>query len=349
MSDVINHQLGKGSENNHVEIVSIVKNRVIGKKIVTNFNGDLERTRVTPGSRKLMGVNNKTIFLINQNKITCELDTVKATKTCRILGNLIHNGETYPESKILCDSGASFSVISKQYLDSIGLQPEMQEPMRKNAHGASGASLNIVGDCFLDVSFKSLKGTLELRKVRFAILDKISVSIIIGCEILTYLNFEMNSDSVVLNKEEIPRIMSVSEGSGPLKIHFPVKTGIDINYDGHHRTVLKVDVDNNIRLRPNSVYHVSFYDSFTDNRVISPDNSGRYTLSRVVPTGDEGELQAFSDLLAFDGQCTKIPSSVDSLFIGILDTSASEYTGINSLGDSKKSLTQETFDGMVTN
>ena len=288
------------------------------------------------------------IFNLKETTLFCNTEKVCSPKTCRVFGSVSYKGETAPQEEILLDSGASFSVISKTYLNAILPHVKMVKSIRSGVTEASGREITVLGDVVLSLRVKSDEETLELRDARFTVLDGLSAKIIIGCEILAHLKFEMSSCYAVLSGKKVQRIMNITETlKGPFRIVIPVKLGIVIDYGLHKRTVLRLDLSNMVKLKPDSVYHISFLDDFTSDIVKSPFTNGRYTTSIIAPTDGTGELQARSDLLSFNGSCIEVPNTVSGLVIGT--STGQPESCINSLQSSKLEFTDEILEAMTKN
>ena len=190
------------------------------------------------------------ILNLNDKIFECKLEKVSSPKTCRVFGSVVINGEAAPQVEILLDSGASFSVISQTYLDAIYPHAKVVKSIRSGVTEASGREITVIGDVVLSIRVKTEEETLELRDARFTILDKLSAPIIIGCEILAHVKFEMSSCYAVLSGKKVPRIMNIESINDPFKVVIPVKFGIVIDYGLHKRTVLRLDLSDMIKLKP---------------------------------------------------------------------------------------------------
>ena len=147
-----------------------------------------------------MGVDHKkTILNINEKVRKCRLGDICSPKNCRVFGSVLVNDRITPESEIILDTGASFSVISQKYLDAIYPHAKVVRSIRSGVSEASGREITVLGDVVLSLRVKSDEETLELRDARFTVLDGLSAKIIIGCEILAHLKFEMSSCYAVLS------------------------------------------------------------------------------------------------------------------------------------------------------
>ena len=294
-----------------------------------------------------VGKPGKSIILNLNEIIECRLEEVSSPKTCRVFGSVVIDSELSPRVEILLDSGASFSVISQTYLDAIYPHAKVVKSIRSGVADASGREITVIGDVVLSLRVKTEKETLELRGVRFTILEQLSAQIIIGCEILAHLKFEMSSCYAVLSGLKVPRIMNIESIKDPFRIVIPVRFGIVIDYGQHKRTVLRLDLSDMFKLKPDSVYQISFLDDFTSDSVKSPDINGRYTTSIIAPTDKTGELQTRFDLLSFNGSCTKVPKTVSGLVIGT--STGRPETCINLIQSNNLRFTNTIIEPMIKN
>ena len=238
-------------------------------------------------------------------------------------------------------------VISQKYLDAIYPHAKVVRSIRSGVSEASGREITVIGDVVLSLRVKTEKETLELRNARFTILEQLSAQIIIGCEILAQLKFEMSSCYAVLSGLKVPRIMNIEAIEDPFKIVIPVRFGIVIDYGQHKRTVLRLDLSDMLKLKPDSVYQISFLDDFTSDSVKSPDINGRYTTSIIAPTDKTGELQTRFDLLSFNGSCTEVPKTVSGLVIGT--STGRPEACINLIQSNNLKFTKEIIEPMIKN
>ena len=67
-----------------------------------------------------MGVDHKkTILNINEKVRKCRLGDICSPKNCRVFGSVLVNDKITPESEIILDTGACFSVISEKFLNQV--------------------------------------------------------------------------------------------------------------------------------------------------------------------------------------------------------------------------------------
>ena len=303
-----------------------------GKSIILNLQEE-------PYKGSLKVLKEKTLF--------CNIEKVCSPKTCRVFGSVVINEKISPGVEILLDTGASFSVISKTYLDAIFPHANVVESVRSGVTEASGREMTVIGDVVLSLRVKTEEETLELRDARFTVLDGLSAEIIIGCEILAHLKFEMSSCYAVISGKKVPRIMNIETAKTPFRIVIPVTCGIVIDYGQHKRTVLRLDLSNMVKLKPDSIYQISFLDDFTSDSVQSPDLNGRYTTFIIAPTDEAGELKTSSDLLSFNGSCIEVPKTVSGLVIGT--STGQPGACINSIQSKNLNFTNEQIEAMTQN
>ena len=136
-----------------------------------------------------MGVDSeKTILNINEKVRKCRLGDICSPKNCRVFGSVIISEKITPETEIILDTGASFSVISQSFLSEIAPNCKINVSKRNGVVDASGQDLNIIGDVSLTLRIKSTDEILELENVQFSVLGRLTANIILGCDILAQLN-----------------------------------------------------------------------------------------------------------------------------------------------------------------
>ena len=104
--------------------------------------------------RKLVGINKETILNINEKITKCKLDDNYSPKNCRIFGSLVINDKITPETEIILDTGASFSVISESFLKLMAPKAIILASKRLGVVDASGQDLEIIGDVQLTLRIK---------------------------------------------------------------------------------------------------------------------------------------------------------------------------------------------------
>ena len=129
-----------------------------------------------------MGVDNeKTILNINEKVRKCRLGDICSPKNCRVFGSVLVNDKITPETEIILDTGASFSVISEKFLKQVAPNCKTIISKRNGVVDASGQDLNIIGDVSLTLRIKSTDEILELENVQFTVLGRLTANIILGC------------------------------------------------------------------------------------------------------------------------------------------------------------------------
>ena len=289
-----------------------------------------------------MGINKETILNINEKITKCKLDDNYSPKNCRIFGSLVINDKITPETEIILDTGASFSVISESFLKLMAPKAIILASKRLGVVDASGQDLEIIGDVQLTLRIKTTEEILELEKIRFTVLKRLSANIILGCEVLAGLKFEMGAHFANLCEKSIPRVMNIETMDSPVVVTAPVSRGINIDYDVGSRCVLKLEFSKLLKLKPNSIYHLAYLDDFTSSCVKSP--SGRYTTCLFAHTDDFGKLNTKVDLVSFSDSCSDVPLNVHILIIGLLDESK---PSINLLNAKNLQLSKELLTMMV--
>ena len=293
-----------------------------------------------------MGVEIKKILNINEKVRKCRLGDICSPKNCRVFGSVMINNKMTPETEIILDTGASFSVISEKFLNEIAPNQKICVSQKNGVVDASGQDLNILGDITFTLRIKSTDEILELENVRFTVLGRLTANIILGCDILAHLKFEMSSHYATLCQKTIPRIMNIEEERNPLVLIAPVEACINIDYNVNTRCVIKLGLSKLVKLKPNSVYLISYLDDFTSDLVKSPSN-GRYINSKISPTDCFGKLYPKADLLSLDQGCYETPKSVHILLIGASENEPE--SSINLIKQEEYKLTSEMIDSMTKN
>ena len=103
-----------------------------------------------------MGVDSeKAILNINEKVRKCRLNDICSPKNCRVFGSVLINEKVTPETEIILDTGASFSVISQSFLSEIAPNCKINVSKRNAVVDASGQDLDIIGDVSLTLRIKS--------------------------------------------------------------------------------------------------------------------------------------------------------------------------------------------------
>ena len=295
-------------------------------------------------------IKGKEILYISSNDETSSvvLPSVSSPRTCRVRGVVGYRDRYSDEIKILLDSGASYSVLSKTFFNRNFPDISLTKSCRRGAQDASGNQISLLGDCFLDLVISSPDKTLEIKNLRFTVLESLSVECIIGCEALSCLNFKLNENSATLNGVIIPRILAIKEIDLPVMHEISVCKAIQVDYITHIRLVLELDFSKINNLKPNSFYKIHFLDDFSSDGAISAEIPARYTSTMFVPTNDRGELEATSNFVSFNGSVDRTPNTVRALFIGVTDDNQScPKSHVNILGNKQPKLTDESVDKML--
>ena len=112
-----------------------------------------------------------------------------------------------PLTRILIDTGASFSVISVTYLKKLkasGLRVERRKSKRSTPSSASNHKMAVLGDVILNLRFVCDDGELELRDIRFTILDHLASDIILGIEVIASLDLRIGEKNIMILNRRIP-------------------------------------------------------------------------------------------------------------------------------------------------
>ena len=232
--------------------------------------------------------------------------------TCKIKGWLYTETICSPVTEILADSGAAFSCISESFVKRF---PGKMEPPPTNmsAVDASNKPVNIVGRIVLNIRLQTTNGMLEIQRMVFAVLQVLSVPVIIGCEVLGFLDFEVRTNYAILGGQSIPRIINDNpEDENPVYV---------IQYETSEAVIVDAgdeDYYTFIRAQPKKEQIAALPSGDFEENLIPDCNfdvasigSTGITISRPhtrVPGG--GELQTESRVFAFKGIIEDIPASL---------------------------------------
>ena len=86
----------------------------------------------------------------------CRLDDICPPKNCRVFGSVLFKNKLSPETEIILDTGASFSVISQSFLSEIASGCKIRTSKRNGVVDASGQDLNIIGDVTLTLRIEMI-------------------------------------------------------------------------------------------------------------------------------------------------------------------------------------------------
>ena len=276
--------------------------------------------------------------------------------TCKIKGWLYNNTICGSNVTMLLDSGASFSCISEPYLKQFPGDVIISQP-RKNtsAVDASNRPVTIIGEVEFNVIFKTTNGILEIHKMVFIVLQVLSVPVIIGCEVLGFLDFEVRTHFAVLRGQRIPRIFNNTDEMNPVQaIQYDVKDAVVVDTgDGNYCTIIRAQPrEKETAPLPEGDFELNL---MTDASIdVAP--SRRTFVRRTSISAPHtrilggGELKAKSQLFTFEGFIENIPVSLHAAvrkFPGINDQTIKE--GIASLEPASLRLSSEQVDKMTAN
>ena len=112
-----------------------------------------------------------------------------------------------PLTRILIDTGASYSVISADFLRRLkrdGLRVERRKTKRCTPSSASNHKMTILGDVILNLRFQCQDGELELRDIRFTILENLVNDLILGIEVIASLDLSVGETHIQILNRRIP-------------------------------------------------------------------------------------------------------------------------------------------------
>ena len=267
----------------------------------------------------------KEILIINPIvTVDCANFQNPTPRTCKINGDILGDGWRLEDTVILLDSGASFSCVSDIFLSKLPGKIDVCPPSRPSAVDASNNRITAIGDCFLTISVRTSAGSTELRRVRFSIFARLSVGIILGCEILSNLDFSLGPNFAFLSGRQIPRIMCVDDRSAFQVCELKLLNAVVLEESNRYITVVEAQADRECFASfPAGEICIHLLDEFTSNGVISPSTTGRYTSMQIVRTDDHGELKARSFLFTLEGHSSEVPTKLRALVAEVPSTQKS--------------------------
>ena len=295
-------------------------------------------------------VHNEILIIHPTETIQCDKFKTGVARSCKVRGRVVENQWTSDLTDIMLDSGASFSCISENFMSSLPFKVEVSETLRPSAVDASNRLITAIGDCFLTIVFETTNGSIELRRIRFAIFAGLSVSIIIGCEILSLLDFSLGQKKAKLNNREIPRILSIDKHE-ILTCNLDLINAIVIEKDNAYETIVEAKIDGDcFASLPVGEYIIHLLDTFTSLAVTSPDKTGRYTSMQFVRTDYQGELKARYFLFSLCGHSSEIPTKLRALVAKIPSVQKSDREDVLVIEEStsrRKCLTDLQLECML--
>jgi len=126
--------------------------------------------------------------------------TIAATP--KLLARFTSNKVQSQVYSILADSGASISCIRHSTLAELkneGITVNPVQSLRAQPTSANSTLMQILGDVILSIILYSENNTLEVKNIRFSIFQELSVSAIIGMEVLRVLEFKIVRQDVFLH------------------------------------------------------------------------------------------------------------------------------------------------------
>ena len=126
--------------------------------------------------------------------------------TCKIIAKVQQETLVSPKQDILLDSGAFRSCMSAEFVRSCNFQVQKCHE-NFDAVDASKKAMKFAGEITANIIIEIDEDQLIIENICFGILPVLSVDIIVGCDVLSMLNFGLDADSVYLGKFKIPRVL----------------------------------------------------------------------------------------------------------------------------------------------
>ena len=149
----------------------------------------------------------KTTKLQTENVQTHTLNSDSVGRNNIIFAQVVSKGFRSNKFRLLLDTGASYSVLSLQFLKKLqqeGLSTNIILTKRKTPSSASNHQMETMGDVILNLRFGCHDGELEIRNIRFTILRSLSTEMILGIEALVSLDLRVTSSNVTILNRRIP-------------------------------------------------------------------------------------------------------------------------------------------------
>ena len=128
------------------------------------------------------------------------------TVRLKILAKVQQNKTVSPKLDVLLDSGAFRSCISAEFARSCNFNVQKCQ-VKCDAIDASKRAMKFAGEITASLIVDIDGDKVIIENIIFGILPVLSVEIIVGCDILSMLNFGLDAESVYLGKFKIPRVL----------------------------------------------------------------------------------------------------------------------------------------------
>ena len=169
-----------------------------------------------------------------------------------------------------------------------------------------------MGECYLSVCIPTAHAQMELRNIKFHILQTLSVPVLLGCEVLSALRFQLTPTQAVFRDNSVPRIVSLMEKM-PFICTAKLQNSVVVRTDTpEHWTVAEVELSwGNATPPPAGVYTVNIGDLDLANLEMMPVNRD-YISRPCIRVTRFGELQPKRCLLTFGYGITDFPKDMIS-------------------------------------
>ena len=269
---------------------------------------------------------------------------------CQILGKL-HLSEKLntPFTKILCDTGASLDCVSfsfyKKYLQHCNLRSSGNQ----YAFDASSRQLKIHGELTTDVLLPGQDEDIKIKAAKFAVLEPLSQDIILGCNTLSGLGFQVSKDKVYLKDIAFDRLKSESLEVTNIDIGIELKVInaiITISPDNQIITTCEAEPVGHLSadVRP-GLYPMKIEGSAAEQFGVSQKFISDHQFHSPLLQIQRHELQ-MSWKLHFRDALTEVPENLICAFLS--PPSVRQHT-VNKIEANRPGLTEEQYKKMMNN
>jgi len=296
-----------------------------------------------------------TVKILNMNVIkSVDIEAKVLGQTSEITGTFIDGNRRTEKMGLLLDSGALFSAIHAETLDTMGKTKfpyKLIKTQRPTPSSASNHELTVLGDVILNVEFDGPDGKLRIMNIRFTVLKELSCKIIIGQEVLASLDFK-SSGSIVWIDDYRFQLMNTQ----PV-IQLDLIDAVTVTNEEMPVTVatMKATIDPLV-VRSNKKYllnpvlpeHMKLRGEHGNGPPLIPYGLGSINLASLLVPG--GELETTQNLI-FAQELDEIPTRITCTLEEIINKAEinSDFydSVINSLQDRKDLVSDQIINELV--
>ena len=193
------------------------------------------------------------------------------------------------------------------------------------------------------MKIRTISGPLEVRGINFSVLQVPSVNVIIGCEVLGYLKFEVSTKYAYLKGLKIPRIMTQAESETPVgcvTMKVAESMVVETKENGYYTILCAVPSQDHIACLDQGDYEINLLtDCFSDVAYIEPIESNNISRPHIR-ISRKGELKAVPQTFAFRGYPAAIPDEISAELRKALGVGERRRTIMLIIEDSQKIKTK---------